>query len=89
MGIAGFLEGRLRLMLIAREMLDRKRPRAEIVSRIGGSPYAADAAIKSAQKQSSDTLKNAVASFAEINALVKEGACDERNALFTAIYKNF
>ena len=89
MGIAGFLEGRLRLMLIAREMLDRKRPRAEIVSRIGGSLYAADAAIKSAQKQSSDTLKNAVASFAEINALVKEGACDERNALFTAIYKNF
>ena len=89
MGIAGFLEGRLRLMLIAREMLDRKRPRAEIVSRIGGSPYAADAAIKSAQKQSAATLQRAVAAFAEVNALTKSGACDERNALFLAIQRSF
>ena len=89
MGVAGFLEGRLRLMLIAREMLDRKRPRAEIVSRIGGSPYAANAAINSAQKRSAESLKKAVAAFAEVNALVKSGARDERNALFLAIHNNF
>lgn len=89
MGVAGFLEGRLRLMLIAREMLDQKRPKGEIVSRIGGNPYAADAAIKSAQKHSTAKLKSAVASFAEVNALVKMGERDERNALFAAIYRNF
>ena len=89
MGVAGFLEGRLRLMLIAREMLDRKRPRQEIVSRIGGSPYAADAAIKSAQKQTAQKLKDAVAAFAEVNALVKTGQRDERSALFDAIYRHF
>ena len=89
MGVAGFLEGRLRLMLIAREMLDQKRPRSEILSRIGGSPYAADNAIKSVQRLTAAQLKNAVAAFAEVNALVKSGERDERNALFYAIYKSF
>ena len=89
MGVAGFLEGRLRLMLIAREMLDQKRPRSEILSRIGGSPYAADNAIKSVQRLTAAQLKNSVAAFAEVNALVKSGERDERNALFYAIYKSF
>ena len=89
MGIAGFLEGRLRLMLIAREMLDRKRPRAEILARVGGSPYAAEASLRNAQKQSADALKAAVAAFAEVNALVKSGERDERSALFSAVFRSF
>lgn len=89
MGVAGFLEGRLRLMLIAREMLDRKRPRQEIVSRIGGSAYAAGIAIDSAKKHTAERLKNAVAALASVNALVKSGQCDERSALFDAVYRNF
>lgn len=89
MGVAGFLAGRLRLMLIAREMLDKKRPRPEIVARIGGSPYAAGNAIDSAKRHDAKKLRNAVAAFAEVNALVKSGQSDERSALFDAIYRNF
>lgn len=89
MGIAGFLEGRLRLILIAREMLDRKCPRQEIMTRIGGSPYAAEAAIKNAGRHSAESLKKAVAAFAEVNALVKSGVTDETNALFAALYNSF
>ena len=89
MGIAGFLEGRLRLILIAREMLDRKRPHQEIVSRIGGSPYAAEAAIKNAKMLPAESLRKAVSAFAEVNALVKSGLCDETNALFKALYQSF
>lgn len=87
--IAGFLEGRLKLMLIAREMLDRRYSRKEIAVRIGGSSFAADATIKNAQKLSAQDLKQAVAAFAEINVLVKTGACDEYNALIAAIYRSF
>lgn len=89
MGVAGFLEGRLRLMLIAREMLDRKRPKGEIIARIGGSPYAADAAIRGASKLTADKLRRAVAAFAEVNALVKSGERDERNALAMTLYQSF
>ncbi len=88
-GTASFLEGRLRQMLIAREMLDRKRSRAEILSRMGGSPAAAEITLKNAQKQSAASLKQAVAAFAEVNALVKSGERDERSALFYAICRSF
>lgn len=89
MGIAGFLEGRIRLILIARELQDQKKNRKEILSAIGGNPYAAESALKSAQKYSADVLKNAVSRFAEVNALVKAGVCDEKAALFQAVYRSF
>lgn len=89
MGIAGFLEGRLRLMLIAREMLDQKQPQKSIVAAIGGNPYAAEAAIKNARKYDAETLKKAVASFAEVNAFVKSGDSDEKNALYRAVFQSF
>ena len=89
LGVAGFLEGRLKAMLIAREMLDRKRPRQEIITRIGGSPYAAGIAIDNAKKCSARQLRDAVAAFAEVNMLVKTGQRTDRAALFDAIYRNF
>ena len=87
--VAAFLEGRLRQMLIAREMLADKRPRAEIIKTMGGSPKAAEIALKSAQKFPVERLKNAVAAFAEINARLKMGETTETDALILAIFKNF
>ena len=87
--LATFLEGRLKTMLIARELLDAKRPRPEILKAIGGNPKAAEMALKNAQKFPLDRLKNAVAAFAEINARMKQGLLDEDNGLLLAIYKSF
>ena len=87
--LASFLEGRLKSMLIAREMLDEKRPKTEILKAVGGNPHAAEVALKNAQKFPAERLRNAVASFAEINARMKQGMMNEEDALILAIYKNF
>ena len=89
LGIASFLEGRLKSMLIARELLDEKRPRAEILKAIGGSPKAAEMTLKNAQKFSVERLRAAVAAFAEINANLKKGLLDEENGLILAVYRSF
>ena len=87
--VATFLEGRLRQMLIAKELLEEKRPRPEILKTLGGSPKAAEMTIKNAQKFPLDRLKNAVAAFARINADMKQGLMNESDALVLAIYKSF
>ena len=87
--VAAFLEGRLKQMLIARELLDEKRPRPEILKAMGGSPKAAEIALKNAQNYRTEPLRAAVAAFAEINARMKQGAINETDALILAIYKSF
>lgn len=87
--VASFLEGRLKQMLIAKEMLEDRRPRPEIVRSLSGSPKAAEMAIKNAQRFPLDRLKNAVAAFARINADMKSGVLNEADALILAIYKSF
>lgn len=87
--VASFLEGRLKQMLIAKEMLEAKRPRPEIIKAMGGNPKAAEIALKNAQKLPLQKLKNAVAAFARINADMKQGLLNESDALILAIYKSF
>ena len=87
--VAAFLEGRLKQMLIARELLDEKRPRPEIIKAMGGNPKAAEIALKNAQNYRTERLRAAVAAFAEINARMKQGTMNETDALILAIYKSF
>lgn len=87
--VATFLEGRLKQMLIAKELLEEKRPRPEILKTLGGSPKAAEMTIKNAQRFPLDRLKTAVAAFARINADMKQGLMNESEALILAIYKSF
>ena len=87
--VATFLEGRLKQMLIAKEMLEEKRPRPEILKTLGGNPKAAEMTVKNAQKFPLDRLKAAVAAFARINADMKQGILNESDALLLAIYKSF
>ena len=89
LGIASFLEGRMKGLLIAKEMTEEKRPRAEILKAIGGNPKAAEMTLKNAQKFSVERLRAAVAAFAEINANLKKGLIDEENGLILAICRNF
>ena len=87
--VATFLEGRLKQMLIAKEMLEDKRPRPEILKTLGGNPKAAEMTVKNAQKFPLDRLKAAVAAFARINADMKQGILNESDALILAIYRSF
>ena len=87
--VATFLEGRLKQMLIAKEMLEEKRPRPEILKTLGGSPKAAEMTLKNAQKFPLDRLKAAVAAFARINADMKQGLMNESDALILAIFRSF
>lgn len=87
--VATFLEGRLKQMLIAKELLEDKRPRPEILKTLGGNPKAAEMTIKNAQKFPLDRLKAAVAAFARINADMKQGILNESDALILAIYKSY
>lgn len=87
--VATFLEGRLKQMLIAKELMEDKRPRPEIIKTLGGSPKAAEMTLKNAQKFPLDRLKAAVAAFARINADMKQGLINESDALLLAIYKSF
>lgn len=87
--VATFLEGRLRQMLIAKELMEEKRLRPEIIKTLGGNPKAAEMTLKNAQKFPLDRLKNAVAAFARINADMKQGLMNESDALILAIYKSF
>lgn len=87
--VATFLEGRLKQMLIAKEMLEDKRPRPEILKTLGGNPKAAEMTVKNAQKFPLDRLKAAVAAFARINADMKQGLMNESDALILAICRSF
>jgi DNA polymerase III delta subunit len=87
--VAAFLEGRLKQMLIARELLDENRPRPEIIKAMGGSPKAAEIALKNTQKVPTERLRAAVAAFAEINARMKQGVMNETDALLLAIHRSF
>ncbi len=87
--VATFLEGRLKQMLIAKELLEDKRPRPEILKTLGGNPKAAEMTVKNAQKFPLDRLKAAVAAFARINADMKQGLINESDALLLAIYGSF
>lgn len=87
--VATFLEGRLKQMLIAKELMEEKRPRPEIIKTLGGSPKAAEMTLKNAQKFPLDRLRTAVAAFARINADMKQGLMNESDALILAIYKSF
>jgi DNA polymerase-3 subunit delta len=87
--VAAFLEGRLKQMLIAKELMEDKRPRPEIIKTLGGNPKAAEMTLKNAQKFPLQKLKNAVAAFARINADMKSGVLNESDALLLAIYKSF
>ena len=87
--VAAFLEGRLKQMLIAKELMEDKRPRPEIIKTLGGNPKAAEMTLRNAQKFPLDRLKNAVAAFARINADMKQGLMNESDALILAIYRSF
>ena len=89
MSLAGFLEGRLKLILTAREHLDRGLDPRAAARQLPGSPYAAQIAVKNAQKRKQAELRRAVAAFANVDANIKQGIYKDRDALLLAVLNTF
>ena len=89
MGLAGFLEGRLKLILTAREHLDRGLDARSAARQLSGSPYAAQIAVKNAQKRTRADLRRAVAAFADVDGNIKQGIYKDRDALLLAVLNIF
>ena len=89
MGLAGFLEGRLKLILTAREHLDRGLDARSAARQLPGSPYAAQIAVKNAQKRTRADLRRAVAAFADVDGNIKQGIYKDRDALLLAVLNIF
>ena len=88
-GLAGFLEGRLKLILTAREHLDRGLDPRSAARQLSGSPYAAQIAVKNAQKRTTEALRQAVTAFAAVDGNIKQGIYRDRDALLLAVLNTF
>ena len=89
LGLAGFLEGRLKLILTAREHLDRGLDPRSAARQLSGSPYAAQIAVKNAQKRTTEALRQAVTAFAAVDGNIKQGIYRDRDALLLAVLNTF
>ncbi len=89
MGLSGFLEGRLKLILTAREHLDRGLDPRSAARQLPGSPYAAQIAVKNAQRRTGKELRQAVAAFAAVDGDIKQGLYKDRDALLLAVLNTF
>ncbi len=88
-GLAGFLEGRLKLILTAREHLDRGLDPRAAARQLQGSSYAAEIAVKNARKRTTAGLRRAVADFASVDGNIKQGLYRDRDALLLAVLNTF
>ena len=89
MKLAGFLEGRLKLILTAREYLDRGMDPRSAARQLPGNSYAAQIAVKNAQKRTEPELRQAVAAFARVEEYTKQGTFEPRDALLLAVLNTF
>ena len=87
--LAGFLEGRLKLILTAREHLDRGLDPRSAARQLPGSPAAAQIAVKNAQKRTAADLRRAVEAFANVDGFTKQGIYRDRDALLLAVLNTF
>lgn len=85
---AGFLASRFKVMLTARQLLDKKLARPEIIKRMGGSAYAAGRALDAAKRFTAAELVQAAGAFADVGWLQVSGRMRDRQALELAILKH-
>lgn len=89
LGLASFMEGRMKLMLQARELLDTGAEPRSAVRQLPGSAYAAEIAVKNAQKHTAGELRRAVTSLAGVDAGVKQGLIKDTDGLLLAVFSIF
>lgn len=89
LGVASFLEGRMKLMLRGKYLLSAGCGEQEAVRRMGGSPFAAKNMLGYAKKHSTAWIENALLLFSSVDELQKTGAMRDTDALWRAILTVF
>lgn len=89
LGLAAFMAGRLKLILIAREYLDMGKSADAAAKLLGGSPYAAKKAVQSAQKRTTVSLRQAVAAFERVDLMTRQGLAKDSEALLLGVFSQF
>lgn len=89
LGLASFLEGRVKQMLAARLMLAAGMAEPAVVKALGGNAYAAKKTIQAARRCKEDWLRHAVQAFAGVDAQLKRGLLRDNDALLLAILEVF
>lgn len=89
LGLSSFMLGRMKNLLIARELMDAGVSTADAKRRIGGSPYAAEMTLKKAAKLQRGQLETALTAFADVDEKLKQGLIGDADGLFMAIVNCF
>ena len=89
LGIASFMEGRLRQMLAVKQYQKAGMKEQEIVPALGGNPAAARYTIRDAGKLKEAKLCRVLKAFANVDYSVKSGLCTEEDALLSAVMELF
>lgn len=89
LGLAAFLEGRLKQMLVAKRLLAAGQTEPAVVKALGGNSYAAKKTVQAARKCEEAWLRQAVRTFALVDAEVKQGQLRDGDALLLAVTKVF
>ncbi|MDO4544254.1 MAG: DNA polymerase III subunit delta [Clostridia bacterium] len=87
--ISYFLEGRLRLMAHAKELMRERVPQAEAIRRMGGNPAAARIAYSNAQRFDGEALWRALVMLSQVDIKLKQGLVSDENGLYLAILSCF
>lgn len=89
LGLASFLEGRIKQMLSAKLLLSSGTAEPAVVKAIGGNPYAAKKTVQAARKCDEAWLRKAVQAFALVDAQLKQGLYRDNDALLLAVLEVF
>lgn len=89
LGLASFLEGRVRQMLSARQLLASGMTEAAAARALGGSRMRRKRQCRPRAAPDDAWLRRAVQAFAGVDAQVKQGLLRERDALLLAVYRTF
>lgn len=86
MRLASFFEGRIKQMLIAKQLLHAGQSEQSAIKALGGSPYAAKKTVQNAKKCSTQRLTDALEAFASVDWQQKQGTRRDDDALLLAFY---
>lgn len=89
MGLASFLEGRVKQMLSAKLMLAAGMAEPAAIKALGGNAYAAKKTVQAARRCEEAWLRRAVRAFAGVDAQVKQGLLRDTDALLLAVLEVF
>lgn len=88
MQTAGFLANRFKLMITAKQLLEQKLSKQDIIKRMGGNAYAAGRALDAARRFSLNELIQAAGAFCDVSWLQVSGLMRDRQALELAIFRH-